>query len=315
MTSPLLLLTVRGADRRDVLAAAVSSGWLPARPPDTLRLDDGPGDWTERYAATGVDASVSWGPIDDEEATAAHGVGVSVLGRRGSVTTAEMLERLAAVPFAEATVTGLHPEWSAPPTSYRAPSLGGGMPPHGWLCAFRGADAHRRLVSRRWLEWGPWRLHRGPEDLSVVEFHDGPAESATALAQARPGHETMGIADRGGYIQDHFVYGALPRGLFEPSTGLLKVVVHGRTPGPRELLEACALRIEPREVQPGPVRQVAFVFMEEGPAEAALGELAARELECRAIVGAREVILDGSGRAPPRPAWTTADPHGGPTGR
>ena len=216
---------------------------------------------------------------------------------------------MAAMPFEEAAVTGLHPEWLADPSRYRAPSLGGGMPSHGWLCAFRGAQAHRRLVSRRWLDWGPWRLHRLPGDLSVVEFHDPLADSGIALQQARPGHETLGITDNGGYLQPNFVYRDLPRGILD-DTGLLKVIVHGRQLEPRELLEACALRVEPSPVDPGPIRQVAYVFMEESEAERHLQALAARDLECRAIRLGQELVLDGRDLRPARPAWVgQSAPH------
>lgn len=176
------------------------------------------------------------------------------------------------------------------------------MPPHGWLCAFRGPRAHRRMVSRRWLDWGPWRLHRLPGDLSIVEFHDPLADSGTALEQARPGHETLGITDNGGYLQPDFVYRNPPRGILE-DTGLLKVIVHGRQLEPRELLEACALRVETRPVGPGPIRQVAYVFMEEPEAERYLQDLAARDLDCRAISLGQEIVLDGRDLRPPRPAW------------
>jgi hypothetical protein len=304
-TLPLMLLTVRGSPPDDVIEAAVTCGWLPARPPDTDNdgesdtVDDG---WLSRFTTTAVDAWAAWGPDDAREATAAHGVGVTVLGRRAAPRTPDVLSMMTAIPFEEADVTGLHPEWLAGPNPYRAPSLGGGMPPHGWLCAFRGSRGHRHLVSRRWLDWGPWRLHRLPGDLSIVEFHDPLADSGTALEQARPGHETLGITDNGGYLQPNFVYRNLPRGILD-DTGLLKIIVHGRQLESRELLEACALRVETRGVDPGPIRQVAYVFMEESEAERHLEALAARDLECRAIRLGQEVVLDGSDLRPPRPVW------------
>ena len=306
---PLMLLTANGAPPDEMVAAAVTCGWLPARPPDPDEDGENGGvddDWLGRFTPPVVRARVTWGPDDAREASAVHGAGVTVLGRRAAPRTPEVLSMMAAIPFEEATVTGVHPEWRTGPERYRAPSLGGGMPSHGWLCAFRGPRAHRRLVSRRWLDWGPWRLHRLPGDLSVVEFHDPVADSATALAQARPGHETLGITDNGGYIQPDFAYQDPPRGIWDDS-GLLKVIVHGRQLEPRELLEACALRIETRHVEPGPIRQLAYVFMEESEAERNLQALAARDLECRAIRDGREIVLDGRDRRPPRPAWVNQD--------
>jgi hypothetical protein len=138
----------------------------------------------------------------------------------------------------------------------------------------------------------------------VIEFHDPGDDSYNALLQARPGHESLGITDRGGYIQHNFVYTCLPRGVYESQSKLLKIVVYGRALEPRELLEACALRIEPGRVDPGPVRQVAYVFPEEAEADANLAQLAVRELECRIIRDGIEMMLDGSDRRPPRPSWT-----------
>jgi hypothetical protein len=152
------------------------------------------------------------------------------------------------------------------------------------------------------LRFGPWRLHELPDDLSVVEFHDPAADAAAALAQARPGHARMGISDTGGYLQRGFVYKAAPRGYFDAATGLLKVVVAGRPLSPRELLEACATRVETRPIEPGPVRNVAYVFMEEDEARAQLHELWLRGLECRAMRLGEEVRLDIDYAPTPPPA-------------
>src|SRR5690606_11851077 len=54
--------------------------------------------------------------------------------------------------------------------AYVAPSFADMHYPHGWACAFKG-PGHDRLVSRRWLEHGPWRLIRDNEnDVSFVQF-------------------------------------------------------------------------------------------------------------------------------------------------
>ncbi|MFF0776571.1 hypothetical protein ACFYUK_47365 [Nonomuraea wenchangensis] len=71
----------------------------------------------------------------------------------------DMLRSLAGTPFRPASFAGVHREWGDRAEPYRARSFGGGHYPHGWACAFR-SKGHLTLVSRRWLEHGPWRLLR-----------------------------------------------------------------------------------------------------------------------------------------------------------
>ena len=68
----------------------------------------------------------------------------------------------------------------------------------GWGCMFVGERGHAQLVSRRWLEYGPWLLDRFADDVSLIQFHDLDADPATALAQALPGHRRLGDNDTGG---------------------------------------------------------------------------------------------------------------------
>lgn len=110
------------------------------------------------------------------------------------------------------------PFWGEPDRDRQClgPRFGDGHYGHGWGCAFKG-DGHRNLVSRRWLEHGPWQLVRGANDVSLVLFHDLNADPATALEQAKPSHQRMGISPEGGYIQSSFVYRHDLSGMFEPS--------------------------------------------------------------------------------------------------
>ncbi len=191
------------------------------------------------------------------------------------------------------------------PHEYDAPSFGDGHYEHGWVCAFRGSG-NSQLVSRRWLDYGPWRVIRGDGDLTAVQFHDLDAEDLEALAQAEPAHQRMGISDEGGFIPPRpatWRYPAL-RNLYDPKSRQLTVVVHGRSVSQAEMLEACALRLyQPMEV---PVDNVAFVFMTEEPARQHLHELWLRGLECRAIIQGQEVRLDADySPAPAVPEWVT----------
>jgi hypothetical protein len=303
----MIRLSLRGANVAEVVKAAVDCGWLPQRDPEVLRASAPGADWRERFAATTVDAMALWGQDDETADAVSHSRGeLTVLSADMPRDAGLVFERLQALPFEVAVIASLHPEWRRlpeGPLGYRAPSLGGGLPAHGWLCAFRGAG-HDRLVSRRWLAHGPWRLHRRDGDLSIVEFHELGADAMTALGQARPGHRRMGIGDEGGYLQPAYVYTKLPRAFRESATGLLKVVVHGRAVSQREMLDCCALRIETRAVEPGPVSDVAYVFMEEDSARQHLHELWLRGLQCRTIRDGKEVRLDtGYDPQPALPAW------------
>lgn len=284
-------LTVRGATPDVVVESAIRAGFLPSRPPDKVAADKGQDGWLARFARTATSAQLTWGSTDEPEAAAGHAQGATTIVSALDPVRDDVLARLEQLPFTLASFATLHAAWRRPPHNYRAPSFGELMPRHGWACAFRG-EGHRRLVSRRWLSHGPWRLRRGANDLSIVEFHDSAADADTALQQARPGHARMGIGNEGGYIQPAFVYSSSPKGFYDPSSKLLKIVVHGRPLTQRELLEACALRIETREVEPGPVSNVAYVFMEESEARANLHELWLRGLECRCIRDGAEVRID-----------------------
>src|SRR6185436_9555656 len=114
------------------------------------------------------------------------------------------------------STASLYPEWAdgSPGDPYRAPNFAELHFGHGWACAFRG-EGHDRLVSRRWLDFGPWKLRRGANDTSLVQFHALGVDAATALEQARIGHERMGISDSGGFIQARYVYAFELRGIYD----------------------------------------------------------------------------------------------------
>jgi hypothetical protein len=178
--------------------------------------------------------------------------------------------------------------------------------PHGWACAFKGAG-HDRLVSRRWLDYGPWRVLRGPDDTTLVQFHDvsDGVDARTALEQARPGHQRMGISRTGGFIQTGFNYGYDLKGFYDANERLLKIVVHGREVTQHEMLDACAARHYNVLGPDKPLDNVAFVFMAESAAREHLHEMWLRELECRAIIDGKEVILNTDYNPPPpeKPQW------------
>jgi hypothetical protein len=110
---------------------------------------------------------------------------------------AAILALLGRLPFELATLGNVHPEWQSQPIYRRTPiGLGLGHYVLESFVAF-GGRGHDRLPSRRFLERGPWRLHRGQPDVSLVQFHDLRADVRTAFAQARRGWQWLadGIDD------------------------------------------------------------------------------------------------------------------------
>ncbi|MGM0554948.1 MAG: hypothetical protein ACQEVA_01075 [Myxococcota bacterium] len=200
-----------------------------------------------------------------------------------------------------------HPDFNAQMDGvdkYLGYGFGDGHASLGWMCAFKGAG-HERLVSRRWLEWGPWLLLRGPNDLSVVLFHDPQADWRSALTQCRPGHERMGISDRGGFIQTDFVYEYGVDGRYIPEERLLRITVLDRELTQTEMLEACAVRHYNQLGEDRPVERVAYFFIDPEQARDHLHELWLRELECWTVIDGREVRLDDDydPGEPDRPDW------------
>jgi hypothetical protein len=225
-----------------------------------------------------------------------------------SLPAADVLALVSEMTFRDCTLGPLYEEW-APRRAldYRGPGFGDLHWPLGWGCAFQGAG-HDRLASRRWLQAGPWRVLRGPNDTTLVQLHDTEADAATALEQAEPGHRRMGITAEGGYLEDRTELEhaeVFERGLYDASEKRLRVVVHGRPVPASELLEAAELRALRRVDPARPIEHVAYVFMTEGEARAHLDELWLRELECWAVIAGEERRLDLDYTPPPLvvPEW------------
>ena len=211
---------------------------------------------------------------------------------------------LAQLPFEIASFAPVHAEWLASATRYWAPGFGDLHFSHGWACAFKGAG-HDRLVSRRWLEFGPWRLLRGANDTTLVQFHALDADAATALAQARPSHERMGISDVGGFVQTGYVYANGIEGLYVPEERKLKITAFGRAVPQREMLDVCAARHDQALGPERPIDKVAYVFAEEREAREHLHELWLREIECWTFVDSIETRIDvvHTPQRPEPPGW------------
>lgn len=180
---------------------------------------------------------------------------------------------------------------------------------HGWGCVFRGAG-HDRLMSRRWLDFGPWRVIRRPDDTTVVQFHDlSITDPEEAYEQAKVGHERMGVSDTGGFIQQlHDDMFDRVKGIYFAEDHRLEIVI---APGIEvtqyEMKCAAALRLHGKLNPQGrgnPVEKIAYVFLDEAQARAHLHELWLRELECWVVDDKGKRRLDDEYRPIPEPpAW------------
>lgn len=284
-----------GPDRLALARTLLESGLWQSPVPAELRVDyedrqPEPG-WLETWVP-GARQSVVGRFRDEPEEYLLVRPGMATLARfRFALDPAKVLELLAGLPFTVASFESLYPEWDREPP-YIAPSFSRGHFRHGWACAFKGAG-YDRLVTRRWLDHGPWRVLSGPEETTLVQFHEIGVGAETALAEAEPAHQRMGITDSGGFLQSGYVYEHSIKGLYDAGARALKVVVHGRDVSPREMLDyAAALRFQ--ALGPSqPLERVLFVFLEEERAKAHLSELWLHGLEGW-FAGAEEVRLDES---------------------
>lgn len=199
----------------------------------------------------------------------------------------DLLSFLEELPFAYGSVRG---------GAETGPGFGAGHFLFGSMCAFKGGG-HEAMVSRRWLEFGPWRLLRGRNDLSFVQFHDLQAGEATAIEQAGPGHRWMAR----GFFGLSTSWDNL-KGQYEPNTETLIRVIAGRIVGEEEMFEAALIKARQPLVKR--VRQVAYVFIDEKEARAHVHQLWLRGLEVRTFIGGREIRIDEDYQAQPVvPDW------------
>jgi hypothetical protein len=212
-----------------------------------------------------------------------------------------LVRLLAGLPFELATLRSPHAgHWEA--AGYEPPGFSDGHLRHGWACMFKGAG-HDRLVSRRWLEHGPWRLTRLDGDVSLVEFHDLAAAPVTALVHARAGHDRMGVSPSGGFMPDGY-FNALD-GVYDAEARTYKVPVAVRELGLSEMLDVSTLRAQNRSDTETPIDEAGFAFVM-GPDEAQpyIHELWIRELGCWAIIEGYDMRVDKHYvPAAPTPPW------------
>jgi hypothetical protein len=282
------------------------------RPPRTIERDGEflatNAHWEDELRAAKVSGSVFWDE-GEQQIEVLPKSDLSVFSIPAAFSSLEdALAILEPLPF-EICALGatFFDEWIA--ADYKRWGFGRSHIDHGWGCAFRGAG-HQRLVSRRWLDFGPWRVIRRPNDTTFIQFHDlAITDPAEAYEQAKVGHERMGNSAIGGHLAWHMqnLLRAAGKGLYTAADRTLHVVVApGVAVSQGEMLANCALRLHHRLTpgQPDPVDTIAYVFIEEADARAHLHELWLRELECWVVDGAGKRRLDADYRpVPDPPAW------------
>jgi len=252
----------------------------------------------QRYTGPQLDLErwglVSWSIEDDE---------VAPLDSVFALVKELPIEILVIGPLFEDRVSNAPPgEWDRD----REPldGLAEGHRVHGLGVLFRG-KGHDRLVSRRWLEHGPWLVRRIENDTTWIQFHDDAADAETAWAQAARAHDRMGISHVGGYLQHDYVFHSTIRGLYKAADRTLTIVRSGEPLTQVEMLDLCAYRAQMRGDAKQPIDRVRVLFMEERDARRYLHELWLRELECWYVdAQGREVRAD-EGYQPERivPEW------------
>ncbi|MBP8808847.1 MAG: hypothetical protein KBI14_19745 [Kofleriaceae bacterium] len=307
-----LYMTLEGAAYRDALVRAAQMQNFTERPPDSLAIsfsnvDYDPATWRNLLEAANTRSRAYWDDGRQLGVTpASEMVAIMLPGRLR--TPADAWHLLEGIPFEICCIgAAFFDEWLA--ADYKRWGFGRSHIDNGWGCAFRGRG-HDRLVSRRWLDFGPWRVIRRPNDTTFIQFHDlALTDPAEAYAQAAPGLERMGNSPIGGHIGFHKerLIASAGKGLYSPSQRLLEVVVGpGNEVRQGDMLCNCALRLHHKETQPatGRIERIAYVFVDEGDARAHLHELWLRELECWVADdrGKRRLDLDYH-PVPSPPAW------------
>ncbi|MBZ0235899.1 MAG: hypothetical protein K8M05_26455 [Deltaproteobacteria bacterium] len=203
-----------------------------------------------------------------------------------------LLELVAMLPFEIAVVSSSGP-WA---DDYLPPSIGLDAAAPGWGLVLKGGGHDRWIASRRWLEYGPYRVVYGPYDTTLVQFHDGSAK----LEQARPGHAWITT----GLLRPRHGYQQTIRGEYDARDGVLRVHVRDRDVTQRELVDAAAARRDRHADPERPVRNIAYVFGDDARARACLDTLWLLELECHALVdGALRRLDQTYFRRLAQPAW------------
>lgn len=255
-------------------------------------------EWHEQFVANDAELSLKWGSnevLSRGDSTIGFDFPSDV-----AVDAAAILKFLAPLPLELFVLSPLHDYWIE--NDYYAPAIGADHALLGSGMLFKGAGHEHSLVSRRWLEHGPFRTIRGPEDTTLAQFHDFAADGPTSLEQVQPAHDWI-VA---GFLRPKHRFQHDIKGVYTKEDRLLRILVNDRQVTDEELLDACAARRDGRDDPAKPIDNIAYVFVDEGAAREQLEALWLRGLECRVADGRGERRLDADYQPTiKRPAWVS----------
>jgi len=296
-------------DRPALLRSLVREGLLSGDPPqrasigsvEKSNLSD---DWIEQLQLAGRSYTAYW---PDESSAYVLSTNLVVSTTRAYELDPERLTaQLVNVEFEAANIDSVH-WWSNPEElGYKAPESSVARAPLGFGLVFRGAG-HGRAMSRRWLDRGPWRVLRKPDDVTLVQFHDLDADLTTSLEQAKAGHAFASDPDQAPLpVRDGFRPGKVPlQGTYVAPDRQLVVSVAGRTVSRREMREAVAARFYQLLGPDKPLDNVVFSFMDQAELDRALPDLWLYGLEARLRDSSGWHRMDDKYTPPPydKPDW------------
>jgi hypothetical protein len=293
-------ITMTGV-QAELLARATVETFLPAAEPLSLEIHGEERSVSSTWLVDALkerpmDFDASWN-VESEDHVYSWFRGCSLVMRDALFDDLMGLaRRMAELPFELATIsTPFWDEWEE--QEHIGGGFGDGHLPWGWACMFKGRG-HEMLCSRRFLDYGPWKKHVLPDDVTLLQFYDVDADAETARLQAEPGQERL----RKGYLYDRYTDFD---GVYDASTRILKIPVAGRELTQDEMRDACKLQREMKDHPETPMDAVGFTFPIPGEHEPYLFDLWVRELHCYAFVDHEERRVDQDYVPPPPepPAW------------
>ena len=265
-----------------VLEVAPYTRGMPTEMDHKLATIPTTADWKDRMLAPEVDdLAVTWGPGQRiSRSVAAIGAGFPSV----PLEPTRILDFAAPLPFELAVVPPVH-DWM---DDYFAPAISAYHALLGWCALLKGAGHERWMASRRWVEHGPWRTYTGPNDTTLIEFHELEVEPEVSMPQAEAAHDWM----TAGFLRSDHRYANDIEGIYTQEDGLLRIIADERAMSDALLLDACVARRDRREDPEKPLSNIAFVFMDEAVAREHLDALWLRGLECLTLRDGKEVRLD-----------------------
>jgi hypothetical protein len=295
-----LIASLEGSDQRHLFTEAFEAFFATKNYPDSVWLDQE--EVKQRSKAPSEllrDAkrslAVSWGEFGEDGVLSFDDDGALSIKLAGQqIDVLGVLNQIKDLDWQVSAFASLYGTAWKKQFSYLAPSFANLHASLGWACAFKG-EGHKRVVSRRFLEHGPWRTIRDEEhDITLIQFHDLEADAKTALDQARNGHDLMGDPYTGGFIQKNYAVNNPDfSGLYSADEKMLRFIIADREITKAEMLDACAIRLYQLLGKDQPVERVGFVFAFGSEyAKPYLSDLWLRELEVWAIDKGVEHRLD-----------------------